>query len=95
MRVKYDKHELGKLLKEARLNAGYTQSEVANIIGLTSPQFISNIERGTCVIPVEILQLLPKLYNICPRKLIEILIADFRTYLESSLSIHPDSKMTR
>ncbi len=39
---------LGDFLYNARKKAGFTQDEAARAIGLLSPQFISNCERGLC-----------------------------------------------
>jgi len=42
-----------KLIKEARLKKGLTQTQVATSLGYTSPQFLSNIERSLCSAPPE------------------------------------------
>jgi len=39
-------NHLGKLIVKIRLRAGLTQSQVSHSMRLTSPQFVSNIERG-------------------------------------------------
>jgi transcriptional regulator with XRE-family HTH domain len=38
--------QAGKYLRQKREDAGLSQGDVAKAAGLTSPQFISNIERG-------------------------------------------------
>lgn len=55
---------LAAFLKKKRIDAGLTQSEVANSLGYTSPQFISNWERGLANPPVFILRNLTKLYKV-------------------------------
>lgn len=37
-----------EFIKRARADAVLTQSEVAKALGYSSPQYISNIERGLC-----------------------------------------------
>lgn len=44
--------ELGEYLKDRRKEVGVTQSEIAEGLGYTSPQFISNVERGLCLLPL-------------------------------------------
>lgn len=51
MRTRY---EFGKFLKAKREAAGVTQAEVAEVFGHTTPQFISNVERGLCVFPLQL-----------------------------------------
>lgn len=72
-----NKHKtLGQYLKEARINADLSQFFVADKLGYTSPQFISNFERGLCSPPLKQLKKLVKLYNLNPQELIELMIND-------------------
>ena len=41
----------GEYLKDMRKIAGVTQGQIAKELGYTSPQFISNYERGLCYPP--------------------------------------------
>lgn len=43
----------GKVILTARTSAGLTQKEMASMLGWSSPQFISNIERGLSAFPPE------------------------------------------
>lgn len=40
---------LGEYLQRCRKQAGFTQNQVAKSLGYTSPQYISNVERGVCL----------------------------------------------
>ena len=40
--------EFGAYLKSKRTKAQLSQTEVSEALGYTSPQFISNFERGLC-----------------------------------------------
>lgn len=42
-----------QFVKEAREKAGLTQGQVAKKLKYTSPQFISNVERGKCFLPLK------------------------------------------
>jgi transcriptional regulator with XRE-family HTH domain len=44
--------EFGNFLKAKREAANITQAEVAEKLGYTSAQFVSNIERGLCAMPL-------------------------------------------
>lgn len=48
----------GNEWKSLRERAGLTQREVSDSLGYSTPQFISNVERGRCRFPV---QKLPKI----------------------------------
>ena len=68
---------VGVFLKEARESAGLTQRTVADALGYTSPQFVSNWERGEALPPMNVLLKLPKLLDLSPRRLLEV-IADYQ-----------------
>lgn len=52
-----------KLLKEKRIEADLTQAEVANALGWSTPQFVSNIERGLAGIPAGSVKKLCRMFN--------------------------------
>ena len=54
---------LAKVLKTLREKAGLTQRDVASKMGYTTPQFISNVERGVAMPPIKDLQKLAKMYD--------------------------------
>lgn len=56
--------KLSEYLKTKRIATGLTQSEVATRLGYTSPQFISNWERGVASPPAFIIKELAKIYQI-------------------------------
>lgn len=56
--------DLGLFLKNKRIEAGLTQKDVAKKMGYTSPQFISNWERGLTAPPLSTIRSLIKLYNL-------------------------------
>lgn len=55
---------LAQWLKEARLKSGLSQGDVARELGYSSPQFISNWERGLSQPPVVKLKKLCKMYSV-------------------------------
>lgn len=61
--IKSEKQKLGAILKQARKNQGFTQSEVAEKLGVTF-QAISNYERGTNSVDNDTLEKLCTLYKI-------------------------------
>ncbi len=58
------KAPLADWLKQARENSGLSQGDVANELGYSSPQFVSNWERGLSSPPIPKYKRLCKLYNI-------------------------------
>lgn len=49
-----------------------TQRQVAKRLGLKSPQFLSNIERGVQLPPLRILGILSKTYRVNPESLLRM-----------------------
>lgn len=62
---------LRQTLRKARQVSGWTQKEVALELGLKGPQYISNMERGRCAIPLCYLVKMAKMYQWPPEDLIE------------------------
>jgi transcriptional regulator with XRE-family HTH domain len=76
---------LGQYLREKRVNAGLTQAEIAGKLGYSSPQFISNFERGLCSPPLKNLKALVKLYKIDANELIRLIIDEQKNVLSHAL----------
>ncbi|MEK2645275.1 helix-turn-helix domain-containing protein [Bdellovibrio sp. BCCA] len=73
MRLK--KNILGEFLKEKRMKAGLSQGDVADKLGYSTPQFISNWERGVSMPPINTLKKLGQLYKISADDLFEVTLA--------------------
>jgi len=43
---------VGKYMRKKRIDAGFSQQEIANMMGYSSSQFPSNAERGLCMYPL-------------------------------------------
>lgn len=56
--------ELAETLIRLRKDVGLSQADVSNAIGYTTPQFISNWERGVSVPPVSAVRKLADLYKV-------------------------------
>lgn len=54
---------LGKVLKQMRETAGLSQREVADSLGYTTPQLISNNERNISHPPINSIKTLARLYK--------------------------------
>jgi transcriptional regulator with XRE-family HTH domain len=72
---------LAGFLKEKRVSAGLTQSEVAKKLGYSSPQFVSNWERGLANPPVFVLRDLTKMYKVSADQMFDLLVDDVKTDL--------------
>ena len=72
---------MSEFLKEKRARVGLTQSEVASKLGYSSPQFVSNWERGLASPPVFVLRDLTKLYKVGADEMFSVLMAGVETDL--------------
>lgn len=66
--------DLAKFLKDKRIEAGISQGTVAKKLGYTSPQFISNWERGLSRPPVTTLRKIAQIYNISPNEMFDVIL---------------------
>jgi transcriptional regulator with XRE-family HTH domain len=65
---------LSHFLKTKREAAGLSQGQVAKKLKYTSPQFISNWERGISGPPIKILGILSDMYHVSPDELFELVL---------------------
>lgn len=68
--------ELSRCLRQARIRAGFTQAELAQKLGYTSPQFVSNWERGVARPPLSKTKELIELLKMSKKTYIQVLLKD-------------------
>jgi transcriptional regulator with XRE-family HTH domain len=84
--LEYDRKKLGNFLKETREGANLTQADVSQRLGYTSPQFISNIERGISVAPLKTLARMVNLYKANPETVVRIILESQKKLLRDKLT---------
>ena len=77
---------LNDYLRQKRLDSGLSQLDVARVLGYSSPQFVSNWERGLVSPPLETIAVLIELYKIPSSEVIGKILDETRGYLESHLA---------
>lgn len=65
-------NKLTVFLKASRLKVGLSQAGVSEQMGYTTPQFVSNWERGVSQPPVSDLKVLAKIYRVSEEQLFSI-----------------------
>jgi len=71
----------GNQWKNLREKAGLTQREVSDALGYSTPQFISNVERGRCRFPVQKLPKIKKLYKLSAEQVVDLFLSEERLSL--------------
>jgi transcriptional regulator with XRE-family HTH domain len=89
--LEYDRKKLGQYLKSSREQRNLTQAHVSGRLGYTSPQFISNIERGISVVPLDTLARMLNLYKANPMKAAGILLESQEKLLTAKFKIFKKS----
>jgi transcriptional regulator with XRE-family HTH domain len=84
--LEYDRKKLGKFLKDAREKAALTQNQVANKLGYSSPQFVSNIERGISVAPLKTISRMVSIYKVSADPVIRIILDSQSELLRKKLN---------
>lgn len=77
---------IGEFFRDKRVDAGLTQSDVAQTLGLSTGQFVSNWERGVSAPPMDYLPQLMKLYKINKSQLVALYTAEQERYIKAVLS---------
>jgi transcriptional regulator with XRE-family HTH domain len=75
-KAKVSTNTLGSYLQEKRASVGLSQSDVADLFGYSTPQFISNWERGVSDPPVTAFKKLAQIYKASADELFEIFLAN-------------------
>lgn len=70
--VKKYRKEFGKYLRDERLKAGVSQSEVSSKCGYSTSQYISNIERGASWPPMNIMIVMCDIYGVKRSKMLNV-----------------------
>jgi len=77
-----------ELLKKYRAKSEVTQSQLAKHLKLTTPQYISNMERGLCPIPLKHVKKLCKFLDANPKDFFNAFMLDEkRMWRKSGLHI--------
>lgn len=78
---------LGDFLQSKRVKAGLSQGDVATKLGYSSPQFISNFERGLCAPPLNKLKMLVQLYDLAGEEVLKLMMKEHERHLRKALGL--------
>lgn len=79
------RNDLGDYLRQLRIDSGFSQLEVATKLGYSSPQYISNIERGLCATSLKQLSTFQRLYKVSKVEFTEEVLKVYRGNLKDVL----------
>jgi len=82
-------NNVAALIKKTRLEhpKKYSQSQLSYLLGYKNGQFVSNVERGLCSIPLKMLSITCRVLEIDPSILKEALLRDQSETLNRYLSM--------
>jgi transcriptional regulator with XRE-family HTH domain len=88
---------IAQLIKTRRTNhpKGYSQSDLSHILGYKNGQFISNVERALCNIPLKMLRRVSEVLDIPRDELKAALLKDQENTLEYYLSGEGESQVVK
>lgn len=76
---------VSELLKQARIDAGISQGELAKHLGYTSSQFVSNWERGFCEPPINRLCEIADFLSVEKALIKKTLMAEYEERIDKAL----------
>ncbi len=78
---------IAQLIRTKRMNhpKGYSQSELSHLLGYKNGQFISNVERALCNIPLKMLRRVSEVLDISPEELKGAILKDQEETLNNYL----------
>ena len=86
---------IAKLIRTKRINhpKGYSQSELSHLLGYKNGQFISNVERALCNIPLKMLKKVSEVLDINADELKDAILKDHDQTLDNYLKLEGASEM--
>ena len=86
---------IAKLIRTKRINhpKGYSQSELSHLLGYKNGQFISNVERALCNIPLKMLKKVSEVLDINSEELKDAILKDHDQTLDNYLKLEGASEM--
>ena len=88
---------IAQLIKTKRVQhpKGYSQSELSHLLGYKNGQFISNVERALCNIPLKMLSRVAEILDIDPWELKKAILQDQEDTLDAYLKITSPDVLAR
>ena len=85
---------IAKLIRDKRVNhpKNYSQSELSQLLGYKNGQFISNVERALCNIPLKMLPKVLQILDFTPGELKEAMLRDHQKTLDNYLNSSPSNE---
>lgn len=79
---------IAKLIRDKRMGhpKGYSQSELSQLLGYKNGQFISNVERALCNVPLKMLGRIADILDITHDELKSAILEDHEKTLENFLN---------
>ncbi len=78
--------ELGKLFKLERVKTGLSQGKVCKALGYSTPQYLSNFERGLCSMPLEKLKRMIDMYSMDGEEVVRMIVDLQSKFLRTQLA---------
>ena len=80
---------IAKLIKAKRLGhpRGYSQSQLSHLLGYKNGQFISNVERGLCNVPLKMLRRVSEVLDVPKEDLKKAILDDHEKTLDNYLNL--------
>lgn len=77
---------IGKVIKEGRESKKVSQSKLSTELGYRNGQFISNVERGICSIPLDKISKVASVLDLDSDAIKEALLQDYELKVDKALS---------
>lgn len=93
--MKRQSNSVSDYLRQARIKAGLSQANLSEELGYTSPQIVSNWERGLCGAPLDKLYDLSDILKLNKKELITLLLNEQEALLKTKIHGVKKSKKKR
>lgn len=77
--------KIGHYFRDVRRDSGLTQAQLADLVGLSTSQLVSNWERGLCAPPMKIVSKLVTALNLDVEEVLDLFAREYRRELKSQM----------
>ena len=80
-------NNIAKLVREARQRENFSQYQVSAVLGYKNAQFISNVERGLCSVPLDKIADICRFLSIAETDIRVALVKDYASRIDNALTV--------
>lgn len=85
-------HHIANLVRNARIKKDISQQKLSEILGYKNGQFVSNLERALCSLPLEKAEELSNALDLPIQHIKDALVEDYKSHLNAFVGVKKNAR---